>query len=154
MSPAPRLLFVCSGNLCRSTMAMYLARDRAERRDLRIEVDSAGTLGLVGRPPPRPVLAVMREVDILVDDHRSKGVSPALLEWADRVLVMTTEHAVTLRERFPDIADHVELLGPYGGQAPEIADPMGRWKPFHRKVRRQIEGCVDGLLERLSAPAP
>lgn len=130
-------------------MAMYLARERAERRDLQIEVDSGGTLGLIDRAPPPNAMAVMRELDILLDDHRSKGVTEEHMAWADRVFVMTYEHASTLRTRFEAHADKVELLGPYGGQAPEIADPMGRWRPFFRKVRRQIEGAVDGMLDRV-----
>lgn len=152
MDRVPRLLFVCSGNLCRSPMAMYLARDRAERRNLMIEVDSAGTLGIEDRAPPPNTAAVMREIHILLDDHRSKGITEEHMAWADRVLVMTYDHATTLRERFPEASvDKVQLLGPFGSDAAEVADPIGRWKMTHRKVRRQLERCVDGLLDRIEA---
>lgn len=132
-------------------MAMYLARERAERRDIQIEVDSAGTLGITDRAPPAHTQAVMREIHILVDGHRSKGVDEALMRWADRVLVMTYDHAATLRERFPELSEsRVQLLGPFGGAAPEVDDPIGRWKMTHRRVRKQIEACVDGLLDRVA----
>lgn len=149
MQRPPRLLFVCSGNLCRSPTAMYLARDRAERRDLVIEVDSGGTLGIEGRECPSHTQAVLREWNIFLDDHRSKGLTPELMDWADLVLVMTYDHAATLRERFPDTSAEITLLGPFGGQAPEVMDPIGRWRRFHRKVRDQIEQCVEGLLDRI-----
>lgn len=130
-------------------MALYLLRERVESWSLDVELDSAGTLGLIDRAPPDNALAVMREVGIDMRDHRSKAVTAELMQWADRVVVMTYDHATTLRERFPDATCEVELLGPYGGQAPEIADPMGRWRATFRKVRRQIEGCVERLAERL-----
>ena len=134
-------------------MALYLARERAELRDIAVEVDSAGTLGIEGREPPDNTQAVMREIGIPVSDHRSKGITLEHMQWADRVLVMTYEHAATLRERFPENSEHVELLGPFGRQAPEIDDPVGRWRRFHRKVRDQIAKAVDGLLARVERDA-
>jgi protein-tyrosine-phosphatase len=130
-------------------MALYLARELADRYDLDVQADSGGTLGLIDAAPPPNALAVMREMNIIMDDHRSKGVDEAMMTWADRVFVMTYEHATTLRERFPDTAGHVELLGAYGGRSPEIADPMGRWRPAYKRARNQIVECVEGVIAAL-----
>ena len=146
-----RLLFVCSGNLCRSVMAEALTAYLAEQRDIPVEVASAGTLGLIDREPPPPTLAVMQERGIPVDHHRSQGVTAEHLAWADRVLVMTVEHATTLRERFAEQQGlpPIELLGAIGGESAEIADPMGRWRRFHRKTRDRIERAVERLLDQV-----
>ena len=56
-----RLLFVCSGNICRSPLAEALARAEGERRGLALQVASAGTLGLVDKPAAKGMIAVSDE---------------------------------------------------------------------------------------------
>jgi protein-tyrosine phosphatase len=146
-----RLLFVCSGNLCRSPMAEYLAREGSSAAGVEVEARSAGTLGLVDRAPPPNALAVMREKGISMDAHRSQPLSTDLVEWADHILVMTLEHAEWVHQRFPEAGNKVKLLGPYGAHSQEIDDPMGWWRPTFRKVRDQIAQSVGGFLSRIEA---
>ena len=148
-----RLLFVCSGNLCRSPMAAGFAGAIAQVRGIPVEIDSAGTLNLVDRPPPPNAIAVMRQRGISIEHHRSKGLTPQHIAWADHVLVMTLQHASAAHSLDPTAGGKVKLLGPFGGQRPEIEDPMGRWRYVYRRVRDQIEVAVDGLLTRLTEDA-
>ncbi len=145
----PRILFVCSGNQCRSPMAMYTMEYRASLLGIDVDVDSAGTLDILDRPPPKHTIAVMRERNINVGHHRSQALTEKVFTWATRVFVMTYAHAATVRERFEHVSEPpiVELLGQYGAEAPEIADPMGRWRMSHRKARNQIERCIDAILD-------
>ncbi|TVQ92734.1 MAG: low molecular weight protein arginine phosphatase [Deltaproteobacteria bacterium] len=145
-----RLLFVCSGNLCRSPMAAGFAGAIAHLRGIPVEIDSAGTLNLVGQAPPPNAIAVMRQRGISIAEHRSKGLTPPHIDWADHVLVMTLQHASAAHALDPTAGAKVKLLGPFGGKRPEIEDPMGRWRFVYRRVRDQIEGAVDGLLTRLT----
>lgn len=132
-------------------MAEFLAREAAAREGLDVETRSAGTLGLVNQAPPPNAIAVMREVGVTVQDHRSQPLSAELVDWADHVLVMTFEHAETVHTRFPNAGDKVKLLGPFGRQGQEIADPMGWWRPTYRRVRDQILRSVEGLIRNLRA---
>ena len=115
------VLFVCTGNTCRSAMAEYLLRDLAQKEGVALEVKSAGLRAGFEQPASALAVEVLREVyEIDMTPHRSQSVTNALLEWADYIIPMTGEHADYLRqlmaceegklftpgEEFPD---------PYGG---------------------------------------
>lgn len=146
------LLFVCSGNICRSPMAAGLAAAMAAKRGVGVLCDSAGTLDLEGRPPTANAIAVLREVGISIEQHRSKGLREAHLRWADHALMMTLDHAATAHARDPSAGDKIRLLGPYGGRVTEIDDPIGWWRPTYRKTRADLEQAIGGLLDRLLDP--
>ena len=66
MPPAPRrLLLVCSGNICRTPMAVWVARQRSVELGIDLEVDSAGTLGIEGAAPDRRAMDVVAELDAM-----------------------------------------------------------------------------------------
>ncbi len=90
-----------------------------------------------------------REIAVDIADHRSQGITDELLAWADHVLVMELAHARYVRENH-DLGDRdVLVLGTFGGLY-EIADPVGAWTFTFRRIRRQIESCVDAFLARVA----
>ncbi|TNE87725.1 MAG: low molecular weight phosphotyrosine protein phosphatase [Deltaproteobacteria bacterium] len=145
------LLFVCTGNICRSPMAEGIARDAGSRMGLDLEVKSASALGLDGDPADRKAIAVCAELGIDIAEHEAQPVTAELMEWADQVLVMEMRHAMDLRFRFPEHDEKIVLLGPFGGKM-EIADPIGGWKFTFRRIRDQLRAAVDGYLRQLVVP--
>lgn len=125
--PELRLLFVCSGNICRSPMAEGMADDLAMAAGHRVIARSAGTLGIQDRPAEPRAVKACREIGVDLRRHRSQGLTPELLAWADYVLVMEEHHAVTARDLDPALPeDRVVSLGPLAGKA-AIDDPIGAW---------------------------
>lgn len=147
---SPHLLMVCTANICRSPIAEGLARAYAARRQRALEVRSASAAGFDGDPAHRNSIAVMQEVGLDIRPHRSQPVTEDLMAWADHVLVMELRHAADLRERFPEHADKVHLLGPFGGLM-EVADPIGFWKEPFRTCREQLRRCVENFIDQLPA---
>ena len=145
---AHHLLFVCSGNICRSPMAEGITRIEAERRGFDVSVRSAGTLHINGRPADKHATAVCREIGVDISGHRSQGVSDELVEWADHILVMELHHAEFLRNSHEDLGDKVLMFGNFGGTY-QISDPVGGWRYQFRSNRKLLQKCVEGLLERL-----
>ncbi|MFH1467931.1 MAG: low molecular weight phosphotyrosine protein phosphatase [Pseudomonadota bacterium] len=143
-----RLLFVCTGNICRSPMAEYLARAYATERGRAVEVRSASAMGLDGHPAHPNVTKVMAEIGIDTSAHRSQPLTPELLRWADWTLVMELAHARACRELEPACEERVLLLGSFCGQL-EIADPLGGWKGRFRRTRDELEDCVQRFMDRL-----
>lgn len=150
MTPRPhRLLFVCTANICRSPMAAGWAQALAAGRGLPVEVRSGGTMGLIGRPADPLAVRVMGEVGIDLSAHRSGGLEPALLAWADQIFVMELRHQLFIAEHRPAAAHKILQLGSLGG-AMEVPDPVGGWRWRFRRSRDLLRRCVEGLLPHLS----
>lgn len=143
------LLFVCSGNICRSPMAEYLARQHADVTGIDVEARSAGTLGLVNRPAEPKMVKVGAELGLDLTPHVCQPITDELVAWADRIYVMEIAHRGHLEEFHPGSRGKVELLGRYDG-VDEIDDPIGAWFAFtFRKCRDQLQRCVKGALDRM-----
>ncbi|MBN2798380.1 MAG: hypothetical protein JXX28_04470 [Deltaproteobacteria bacterium] len=143
-----KVLFVCSGNICRSPMAEGLASHYAGIRARDIEFRSAGTLLLQGRPADRKACAVCQELSVSIWDHRSQGVSQELVDWADHILVMEYHHSEYIRSHHQAVGDKLKMLGAFGGLG-EIPDPTGFWKFRYRRTRDDLRRCVESFIDRL-----
>ena len=146
----PRWLFVCSGNICRSPLAKAICDSESDRRDLSIETDSAGTLGLVGYPVDPKAGQVAVEIGLDLGLHRSKALTAEQIRWADRVIVMTDEHLATIGLLAPEALDRVVPLGRIVGLE-DIRDPHGSW--FLRPYRQCREDLRKALRVLLDSPA-
>lgn len=154
-----KVLFVCSGNICRSPMAAEYARHRASREGIPwLAVDSAGLLGIERARAADEAVAVLREAGLDLSSHRSKGLDVADLRSSDLVLAMTPEHLEELARRFP-AAGPVPLLLRAFERGPEptsdalpLDDPIGRSIETYRDCFRMVRECVDHLVLHLRTP--
>jgi protein-tyrosine phosphatase len=111
-----RILFVCSGNICRSPFAEVLARDlRAD-----VEFASAGTIALNGNPASATGIAVAAELGVDLIGHRATHLTADVLARSDLVYAMEEEHIASVLALDPGA--RVELLSPEGAPMP---DPYG-----------------------------
>ena len=107
------ILFICTGNTCRSPLAAALARARG------VDAESAGLYALPGDlATPQAVRAAQRHGADLTR-HRAQGVTEALLARTDKIFVMTPSHRDALCARFPAVSQRVRVL------EPAIPDPFG-----------------------------
>ena len=126
--PVKKLLFVCTGNICRSPMAeamwRHLTRGRPEFAAL-----SAGVSAAPGQRASAHALDVLREHGIDAMAHRSQPVTPSLVREADVIVAMTSSHAEALAYLFPDSTPKVFLLREFDPSADEhdldVPDPIG-----------------------------
>ncbi len=127
-------------------MARAIAAWEADVRGLDLDVDSAGTLGIVDAPADPKAAQVAMEIGLDLVAHRSKGVTPELIAWADRILVMEDEHLAFVGTLAPDAIDRVVPLGRVIGVG-GITDPHGSWflRPY-RRCRDDLRAAVGRLL--------
>jgi protein-tyrosine phosphatase len=150
------ILFVCSGNSCRSPIAEGLMKTKLtnEFRE-RVTVDSAGTLGLDGNPATDFAIHVASELGADISQHRSRGISEELVKDADIIFAMTPEHQAYLEKAFPEVRDNVFLLKTFDRQPGEefdefIDDPIGGTLAVYRECARIINEELERILPRLA----
>lgn len=129
--PPRRILFVCTGNTCRSPLAAAICRARLAERLACAEsdlpshgfvVESAGVMASRDDEASPGAVEVAREYGARLEQHRSQQVNADLLRQATDVLAMTSGHAELLTLRYSELGIRVELLG---GPGSDLPDPIG-----------------------------
>ena len=116
------ILFVCTGNTCRSPMAEALARKLFPQR----HYASAGVSAWSGQPASPHAQQAMAELGLDVSEHASRRVTESLLQGADLVMCMTRGHREALLQNFPAYRDRTCVLREFVGLTPaDVADPYG-----------------------------
>lgn len=122
-----RILFVCTGNTCRSPMAEGLLRRLAKESGINLEVRSAGVAALERFPVAENALLVLQEKGI-EEDMSSTLLSADWAEWAELILTMTVHHKQEVIQRFPQTADKTFTLKEYAEDDPEHLALIKNWE--------------------------
>ncbi|NLE64711.1 MAG: threonylcarbamoyl-AMP synthase [Elusimicrobia bacterium] len=142
-----QVLFVCTGNSCRSVMAEYLFRDILKGRE-DVEVVSAGTGVIFPATASQEAVAVLKGRGIDARAHRSRPLTNMLLKKADLIFAMTRSHRDQILERVPGVEKRVYLLGEFRNDPVrretdlDIPDPIGR---SHEEYQECLEVIEDAL---------
>ena len=148
MSPK-KIIFVCTGNTCRSPMAAAMAAQIFAEAGLAAEIFSAGVNAMPNQPASRHAITVMEESGLCLLSHRATVVSDELLDSAELVLTMTDSHRAVLLSDYPKARDMVFTLSEYIGDEADVADPFGGDVEEYRACAAQIKDMLLRVVEKL-----
>src|SRR3984957_5603261 len=148
------ILFVCTGNVCRSPMAEGLFRHMvANRPDIRVR--SAGVSAFPGQPPSPHAVEVLAELRVDISKLRSLPLSEEMVRGASCIIAMTRSHMESIHYLFPEAAEKTFLLREFEDYAPslDVSDPIGLGREAHQVTRDIIRRALPGILKFIDSGA-
>jgi glycine hydroxymethyltransferase len=139
------VLFVCTGNVCRSPMAEGLFRRLLAGRD-DIRVQSAGVSAGRGMPASRHAVQALSVDGVDLADFRSQPLSEELVGQATHIFVMTRDHKRLIELHFPEAAEKTYLLREFEPGAPDVPDPIGLGRETYERCRDILKRALPALL--------
>lgn len=142
-----RILFVCTGNTCRSPMAEAILKNKGIAG---VEVKSAGVYASNGSEASINTKAVL-DAEKIAHNHQSSMLTDELVKWSTYILTMTSGHKSSILSLFPDAAGKTFTLKEFIGNRDDvdISDPFGGSMEIYQQTYKEIKANIEKLIEKL-----
>jgi len=144
-----RILFVCTGNTCRSPMAEAILKSKKIDG---LEVKSAGIYASTGSEASAHAKKVLDDHDI-EHNHSSSMLNRDSVQWADLILTMTSSHKNAILQQYPDSAGKVFTLKEFTGEkyAVDVVDPFGGNLAIYQETFLELDKLIKQAIEKIQS---
>ena len=152
-----KVLFVCTGNSCRSVMGEGLFKKIAKENGLKASCSSAGISTADGYPSTDATIRALRDAGVDMSAHRSRQLTRSMILEADRIFVMEYIHRDWILEVAPEARGKVRLIGEFSSSdfakdvETGIPDPIRMSDGFYKNVLVTIRDCVENIVRQMLA---
>ncbi len=148
-----KIMFVCTGNICRSAMAHWLMEKKLKDNNIKnVEIYSCGIFASDGDMATYNACDVMEEYEVDLTKHRATNIKKSNIEEMDLILCATTSHKNTILYEYPNLKNKVFTMKEYVQANEEkedldIKDPWGYDVETYRFCAIEIDACLEKLVK-------
>ncbi len=144
-----KIMFICTGNICRSAMAHGLMEKKVQEAGLNIEAFSSGLYAEDGDRATEYAISAMEEYGVDLKRHRATNTRKSKIREMDLILCATEGHKRMLLEMYPEIKDKLYTMKEYvGAEEKDIKDPWGYDLETYRKCANEIYDCITKIIDK------
>mgnify|MGYP000158791910 CR=1 FL=1 len=144
-----KIMFICTGNICRSAMAHYLLEKKLKDKNIKnVEVYSSGIYAEENETSTYEAKEVMKEYGVDLSSHRATNTMKSNIKDMDLILCMTVNHKRELIYMYPELKEKIYTLKEYVGDTEnglDIKDPWGYGLATYRMCAAEIDKCLDKI---------
>ena len=147
-----KIMFICTGNICRSAMAHKIAEKKVKEQNKNIQVYSCGIWAQDGDIPTYEGRTVMQDYGIDLSTHRATNIKNSNIKDMDVILCATINHKLNVIAMYPELKNKVFTMKEYAGYPNndlDIKDPWGYGLDVYKKCAKEIENCIEKILEKV-----
>lgn len=147
-----KIMFICTGNICRSAMAEGMMKKLIKENNIDAEVYSCGIYAETGDYATYNAQEAASEYDADISNHRATNIRDSKIEEMDIILCATISHKQSVLYLHPELKEKVFTMKEYAkldknGQDMDIKDPWGYDEFVYRKCASEIEECLKKIVE-------
>lgn len=149
-----KIMFICTGNICRSAMAEGIMKKMIKETNLDVQVYSCGIYAQTGDGATYNAQEAVKEYDVDIKDHKATNIRESNIENMDLILCATNAHKINVEYLYPNLKGKIYTMKEYAkldnnGQDMDIKDPWGYDMNVYQNCAKEIEECNEKIIERL-----
>lgn len=144
-----KIMFVCTGNTCRSAMAKGMLEMKLKELGKKDKVESCGIFAYDGDPATEESIEAVEEYGVDLKKHKATNIKNSKIEKMDLILCATSEHKKAVLAIYPKLTEKIYTMKEYVGYTDslDLADPWGYTMHTYRKCAQEIYFIIEKIVE-------